>query len=37
MATRKTEPKVDALKGWQAIAKFLGQSPAVVERWARES
>jgi hypothetical protein len=37
MATRKTKPKADILKGWQAIARFLGQSPAVVERWARES
>jgi hypothetical protein len=37
MATRKAKPKADILKGWQAIAKFLGQSPAVVERWAHES
>jgi hypothetical protein len=37
MATRKTKLNADILKGWQAIAKFLGQSPAVVERWARES
>jgi len=32
MATRKTKQQADILKGWQAIAKFLGQSPAVVER-----
>ena len=37
MAARKTKPKGDVLKGWQAIARFLGQSPAVAERWARES
>jgi hypothetical protein len=37
MPTKKTKPKADILKGWQAIAKFLGQSPALAERWARES
>jgi hypothetical protein len=37
MATRKPESKTDTLKGWHAIARFLGQSPAVAERWARES
>jgi hypothetical protein len=25
------------LKGWQAIAEFLGQQVAVAQRWARES
>lgn len=25
------------MKGWQAIAKFLGQPTAVAQRWARES
>ena len=28
------EPKT--LKGWQQIAAFLGQPPAVVQRWASE-
>lgn len=30
-------PKTQTLKGWQAIASFMGQTPAVVERWAREA
>jgi hypothetical protein len=25
----------DPLKGWAAIAKFLGMSPAVAQRWAK--
>ena len=29
--------KTQTLKGWQAIASFMGQTPAVVERWARQS
>ena len=33
----RKEPKPQLLKGWQAIASFMGQTPAVVERWARES
>jgi hypothetical protein len=33
MAKRKTEP--DRLKGWQGIAKFLGQPISVAERWAK--
>lgn len=35
MANKKSNPEL--LKGWQAIASFLGQTPAVVERWARQS
>ena len=33
----KTKPKDDSglLKGWAAIAKFLGLTPATVQRWAR--
>ena len=26
----------DQLKGWQQIAAFLGEPPAVVQRWASE-
>src|SRR5581483_2803189 len=35
MAKQKAQPEL--LKGWQSIAKHLGQSVAVAERWARES
>ena len=35
--TSTREPETQSLKGWQAIASFMGQTPAVVERWARES
>jgi hypothetical protein len=35
MANKNSNPEL--LKGWQAIAGFLGQTPAVVERWARHS
>jgi len=31
------EPTTQTLKGWQAIANYMGQTPAVVERWARQS
>ncbi|HZU31935.1 MAG TPA: hypothetical protein VFB79_12525 [Candidatus Angelobacter sp.] len=35
MAKKKTtEPSV--LKGWAAIAKFLGLTPASAQRWAKE-
>jgi hypothetical protein len=30
----KADPKV--LKGWQQIAAFLGEPPAVVQRWASD-
>jgi hypothetical protein len=33
MAKRKAEP--DHLKGWQQIARFLGQPISVAERWAK--
>jgi hypothetical protein len=29
----KREPESGRLEGWNAIAKFLGQTPAVVQRW----
>jgi hypothetical protein len=33
----KMKPKDDSglLKGWAAIAKFLGLTPVTVQRWAR--
>jgi hypothetical protein len=33
----KIEKTRTELKGWQAIAGFLGQPVAIVQRWARES
>ncbi len=33
--TKKT-PEPAELKGWQAIAQFLGQPVNVAQRWARE-
>ena len=33
-ATPKTQPGV--LKGWQQSATFLGEPPAVVQRWASD-
>ena len=35
MAKRKAIP-VAALKGWTAIAKFLGTSPASAQGWAKQ-
>jgi len=32
----KSAPEPELLKGWQQIAKFLGESPSVVHRWAAE-
>ena len=32
----KTDQKADVLKGWAAIAKFLGQPVGVVQRWSTE-
>jgi hypothetical protein len=29
----KAKPEPGRLEGWSAIAKFLGQTPAVVQRW----
>ena len=36
--TKKTKPapESDALTGWPAIAKFLGQPTAVAQRWAKD-
>jgi hypothetical protein len=34
----KRKPKLaHSLKGWQDIAKFLGQPVSVVQRWAKHS
>jgi hypothetical protein len=33
----KTNAPDEPLKGWQAIAGFLGQPVAVAQRWARDS
>jgi hypothetical protein len=33
MAKRRTQP--NRLKGWQEIAKFLGQPVSVAQRWAK--
>jgi len=30
------KPQPEALKGWQQIAAFLGEPPAVVQRWASD-
>lgn len=30
---RKPKPESGRLEGWNAIAKFLGQTPAVAQRW----
>ena len=32
---KKSAPQ-EGLKGWPAIAKYLGQTPAVVQRWHSE-
>jgi|SRR5882724_11839011 len=35
MAKAKIKP-TSQLKGWAAIAEFLGQTPAVAQRWHKE-
>lgn len=35
MAKKKTAP-VSVLKGWAAIAKFMGTTPASVQSWAKQ-
>jgi hypothetical protein len=35
MAKKKPAP-VEVLKGWTAIAKFLGTSPASAQTWAKQ-
>ena len=35
MAKKKTTPAA-ALKGWAAIAKFMGTTPASAQRWAKQ-
>jgi len=32
----KGKQKTEVLKGWTAIAKFLGQPVTVVQRWSTE-
>lgn len=36
MATRKQTAKPETLKGWAAIAGYLGQPVATVQRWAKQ-
>jgi hypothetical protein len=33
MVRKSPESKSEVLKGWTAIAEFLGQTPAVAQRW----
>ncbi len=35
MAKRNRKEEPDRLRGWQQIAKFLGQPVAVAQRWAK--
>jgi hypothetical protein len=32
----KAKPQPTVLKGWQAVAQFLGQPPSTVQGWAKE-
>jgi hypothetical protein len=34
--SRKAKPQRTKLKGWKAIAQFLGQPSSTVQRWAKE-
>ena len=36
MAKKSAQKKAEVLKGWKAIAEFLGQTPAVAQRWHEE-
>ena len=36
MAKKSAQKKDEVLKGWKAIAEFLGQTPAVAQRWHEE-
>jgi hypothetical protein len=36
MKTNNTAKPSSRLKGWTAIAEFLGQTPSVVQRWHHE-
>jgi len=36
MAKKPAQKKAEVLKGWKAIAEFLGQTPAVAQRWHEE-
>jgi len=33
MVQKSPPSKTEVLKGWAAIAEFLGQTPAVAQRW----
>jgi hypothetical protein len=33
---RKKAPETSVIKGWAAIAKYLGMTPASAQRWAKE-
>jgi hypothetical protein len=35
MPKTKSKPKNTLLKGWGQIAEFLGQTPAVAQRWQK--
>ena len=32
----KAKPQSAVLKGWKAVAQFLGQPPSTVQGWAKE-
>jgi len=36
MVKKSAQSKTEVLKGWTAIAEFLGQTPAVAQRWHNE-
>lgn len=36
MVKKSIQRKSEVLKGWAAIAEFLGQTPAVAQRWHNE-
>jgi phage terminase Nu1 subunit (DNA packaging protein) len=36
MAKKKSAQEPTSLKGWTAIAKFLGTSPASAQTWAKQ-
>lgn len=36
MPRKKSVPATTSLKGWKAIAAFLGLTPATAQRWAED-
>ena len=36
MAKKKTAPAPTSLKGWTAIAKFMGTTPASAQTWGKQ-